>query len=343
MNHPNPTPQAPFWTRVAKRPSTWFALVGAIAIGTVTMQVRAGAHLFDQGEAAYSSQDCDAAIALFDQLIENQPPMDMDDWIRRAEARKAECGAFQTVMADQNSQSEAQTLVDVSQFLERYPNTELAIPLRKLITTADDGEAMTALSTVEVCDRLPTITTQRLMLNADTQLPLMLQSCGNVYSEQENFDQAIAVYTQFGEQYPDHEQASVVEAALAKTMVAQANTFNPGTIPPPPVSGYTGDGTTVVTIRNDSPEAMRIVLSGEVPQFQELPPCTDCTSFVGDAPSSCPEKGPEATFVLDPGQYDVLVRSTSGSYVTPFTGKWNLNPGHEYYNCFYLVQTPGVS
>ncbi|NET49013.1 MAG: hypothetical protein F6K09_09870, partial [Merismopedia sp. SIO2A8] len=107
-----------------------------------------------------------------------------------------------------------------------------------------------------------------------------------------------------------------------------------------PLSGYTGDESTVVIIRNDSPEAMRIVLSGTDPQFQDLAPCEDCQSFVESSPTGCPEKGPEARFVLTPGNYNVLVRSIGDRAVTPFTGTWQLGQGSEYYSCFYIVQSP---
>ncbi|NJP12566.1 MAG: hypothetical protein HC866_26435 [Leptolyngbyaceae cyanobacterium RU_5_1] len=45
-------------------------------------------------------------------------------------------------------------------------------------------------------------------------------------------------------------------------------------------------------IRNDSPEKMRIVFSEPTPRLEELAPCTECKTYVGQAPKGCPNNAP---------------------------------------------------
>lgn len=323
-----------------KNPRVWLAFLFVLGAGWLGGQTWISSQRFEQGEEAYSQGDCSVALDKFNQLLDSTVPFDMDDWKDRASARKTECEQYQAVTADSSSQESSALMLSASDFLDRYPSSALAPQLRQTVTEQAGASSAAELASVEVCDRFDNITNQQLLPNAETQTPLMLQACGATYSTTQDFDSAIAVYDNFLVDYADHDQFNAVEVALAKTMVDQANSQNAGQIPPPPLSGYTGDGSTVVIIRNDSPEAMRIVFSGTDPQFKELPPCTDCQSFTGSEPSFCPEKGPEARFVLSPGQYDVLVRSVGDRSVIPFTGTWSLSQGSEYYNCFYIVQSP---
>ncbi|NET53208.1 MAG: hypothetical protein F6K09_32450 [Merismopedia sp. SIO2A8] len=268
-------------SRLLKSPKTWFLLVVAIALSVVGGQTWSASRTFNRGETAYHAGDCNTALTQFNRLLASNIPMDMDDWADRALARTEECQRYQTAVDASTRDTPATALLAAHEFLDRYPASAVASQLRQTITDQTSStfstDLATKLATVEVCDRLEPITTQQLWSNPDTQYPLMLQACGHTYSEAQNFDSAISLYTTFVDQYPDHDQMNAVEVAMAQTMIDQANTENPGEIPPPPLSGYTGDESTVVIIRNDSPEAMRIVLSGTDPQFQDLAPCEDST------------------------------------------------------------------
>jgi hypothetical protein len=124
------------------------------------------------------------------------------------------------------------------------------------------------------------------------------------------------------------------QAAQCQEAIASYQIERPG------LSGYPNDGSTVVEIRNDSPEEIRLVFSGPQPRYEEIEPCTDCETFVGQDPEGCPDRGPIQRYVLKPGQYDVVVKSISGRVVRPFTGTWQLDPNAVYSNCFFIVQQP---
>lgn len=94
-----------------------------------------------------------------------------------------------------------------------------------------------------------------------------------------------------------------------------------------------------MVIQNDSPEKMQIIFSGPQPRFEELAPCADCQTYTtSNIPEFCPEQGPVGTYTLEPGTYEVVVKSVGGVSVTPFTGTWTLQDGSEYFNCFYIQQ-----
>lgn len=328
--------------RMLKNPKTWFLGIIVIALSALALQTWRVSQRFSKGETAYNSGNCDEALIHFGQLLNGVVPMDMDDWLDRSRARTGECDRFKSLVDDSSKQPLDAQILAATSFLDQYPQSSVGPQLRQLITDKTEGVMATKLATVAMCKRLHAVSSHNLLPMSEAQKPLMLQACGDSYSTAENFDDAIGVYETFLDQYANHEQAKAVKVSMAKAMVAQAKTQETGEIPPPPLSGYTGDSTTVVKIRNDSPEPMRIVLSGTDPQFKELGPCEDCETFHESPPKTCPEKGPETELVLAPGQYDVLVRSTGNRSITPFTGTWALGQGRAYYNCFYIVQPSGI-
>ena len=92
-------------------------------------------------------------------------------------------------------------------------------------------------------------------------------------------------------------------------------------------------------IQNDSPRSMSLVFKGPDVRVERIEPCTDCIEYIGAGPESCPAKGPIGEYVLQPGEYDVVVRAADDSGVTPFRGTWDLAADDEYYSCFYLVKS----
>jgi len=94
----------------------------------------------------------------------------------------------------------------------------------------------------------------------------------------------------------------------------------------------------VVLIRNKSPESLRIVFSGAENRIEELEACSTCTTFIS-SPSFCPGAGPVGRCTLKPGQYFVVVESTSDKSITPWSGDWVLDGGVEYTNCFFIIKT----
>jgi hypothetical protein len=170
--------------------------------------------------------------------------------------------------------------------------------------------------------------------------PEFYQACGKALADSGVYPKAIALYETFLDQYPDHALAKPMKRAYAQALYADAQSKGAGTIPPPVQGGTTGDGSTVIEIRNDSPEKMRIVFGGPTPRVEELEPCRDCQTYTNNPPKQCPGVGPIGTYTVDPGQYRIIVKSIGDRTVTPYTGDWPLSANTRYNNCFYIVRRP---
>lgn len=316
-------------------PINLIASVAAISIIGVLSQYWLDRTNYRRGETAYEQRDCEAAIPHFQLLTEAQRIRDFNDYQARSLARIEECRAYLEVTT---SASAAPTqLMAYSQFLDRYSTGPLAALIQNQATTLVTETDPSTLAEQSVCDRRENLMEKEMVPTKSA--PELWMACGQAYIAEADYGAGILAYQWVLENSPDHALASQAEAALAQAMVSQAKAEGSGEISQPGWSGYTGSEATEVTIRNDSPEQMRIVFSGPETRFEEIAPCEDCEKYVGQGPESCPNKGPVMTFTLQAGDYDVLVRSISDARVTPFTGEWSLGQGEGYNSCFYLVQT----
>ena len=168
-------------------------------------------------------------------------------------------------------------------------------------------------------------------------MPSLYLHCGQAYEKDKNWEKAIATYEKLLAEYPTHALAPDAEVGLAQSIVTMSQANSAGEIPPPQVSGTTGTELSEIIIQNSSPERLRIVFSGPESRVEELEACSSCTTYTGTSPLVCPEQGPEGSYSLSAGQYDVVVESISAKDVTPWTGTWNLNTGDKYSYCFFLV------
>ncbi|MBD2157151.1 hypothetical protein [Leptolyngbya sp. FACHB-16] len=298
------------------------------------------AFTWNRAEQAYQDAQCEQAIASYKILSERWRPVDWQDYKTRSESRINECSGYQAVLPELEGRSLTKGVVAANLFFDRFPNSALIPPLRQQVTSRLEATTPDTLATAEFCDALPSTLGHSLLPRPDQMLPALRHACGEVYQTAGRYNEAIDQLQRFLTDYPNHEQASAVEVALAKTLIDQARANNAGDLPSPVIDGRAAAGTTKVQIRNDSPEPMRIVFTGPETRFEELPGCRDCQVFTATVPQSCPEKGPIATYTLKPGDYQVLVRSIGDRSVTPFTGEWSLLDGYQHSNCFYIVQQP---
>ena len=195
------------------------------------------------------------------------------------------------------------------------------------------------VASVEVCDSLGTLEDQGFVAAADEALPPLLYACGQAYEATSAYSDAIAVLGRFLTTYPDHALTDSVKDAFARVTVADAKAAGAGSLPEPDHVGPSeagGDLATVV-IQNSSPESMGIVFSGPDVRVEKLEACPTCETYTDIGPAECPDAGPVGTYVVEPGDYEVVVTATSTGDVTPFHGTWTLSAGEEYSSCFYVV------
>ena len=234
------------------------------------------------------------------------------------------CGQVYDSVSDQQSSFEM-----YKSLLTDYPDHSLA------------SEAESSLmANPQACEDSDSLKNS-VIANRSDFMPSLYYGCGQAYEQIGDWGGAIAMYENFLADHPDHALAGDVETALARSIVAQAQSLGAGEIPAPERSGSTGSEATAVIIQNDSPEPLRIVFSGPESRVEELEACETCTNYTGTGPLYCPELGPIGNYTLMPGEYDVVVESISDDGTTPWTGSWELITGDEYYSCFFVVTTFG--
>jgi len=113
-----------------------------------------------------------------------------------------------------------------------------------------------------------------------------------------------------------------------------------GELPQPSeVGGVLAGGEAEVTIINDAPYMLTILVGAPNSVSISIEACPTCKTYSFVGPVFCPEEGrPRKTVRLKPGTCQVSAEVSDPS-VTPFYGVWDLKGDASYFNCFYIVTT----
>lgn len=295
---------------------------------------------YNAGHAAYLQADCAAAMGPLGKAASGDPGTAGSEIALKATAELQECESFEAAAALAGEGKPGDAVMGYSAFVAKYADSPLKAPAVEKAQALVADTAADALISADLCQAIDTLAGQGLIGAPDEQIPPVLYACGQAYEGAENFGDALLFYERFRAEYAGHSLAADVEAAFVRATIAEAAAAGAGALPAPQAVGASGEGGTVtVVIQNDSTEGLSMVFSGPEVRVEELESCAECSDFSGDAPSACPEIGPVGRYVLAPGTYDVVVKASGNSGVTPFRGTWTLEAGQEYSSCFYLVTT----
>ena len=113
-----------------------------------------------------------------------------------------------------------------------------------------------------------------------------------------------------------------------------------GTLPQPgEVGGVDAGGETEVTILNDTPYVLTVLLGSPNSRTVTIPACSTCKVYSMVGPVFCQEEGrPTKAIRLAPGNMKVVAKVNDPG-VTPFYGTWDLKANTGYFNCFYIVRS----
>ena len=315
----------------------WIVLAVVVVVaGVFFYQTWQQEQNYQTGHAAYLAADCDAAREPLRKAADGEPGSDESDTALKARAELQECDAL--LAASQLADGEA--VLAYRDFVNKYPASPLVETGR---TGAQELLASSsAVATTALCDELQALEQEDFIASPADTLPPLLLACGEAYEADAAFTEALAAYTRFRTEFTDHDLADEVEAAYARTTLAEAEATGAGELPPPIDSGTEGGvaGQATIVIQNDSPDVLAMVFSGPDVRVEEIEACAECEEFFGDEPEFCPELGPIAEYIVEPGTYDVVVKSGSGADVIPFRGSWTLEAGQVYDSCFYIVTSP---
>jgi hypothetical protein len=111
-----------------------------------------------------------------------------------------------------------------------------------------------------------------------------------------------------------------------------------GDLPQPGEMGGVGaGGEAEVTIINDTPNTLTVLVGSPSSVTITVPPCGTCKFYGFVGPIFCQEEGrPKQVVRLKPGTSKVVARVNDKS-VSPFYGTWELKPDTAYLNCFFIV------
>lgn len=321
-------------------PIQWIGIVvGSLAVGFVALNIRKNvinqSH-YNSGLQAYEQGNCPLAQSELNTFLQNFASDETNNRVVQAKAVNSECNLLTSISTQQQSGKQAEAFTTSIKFAQRYPNSSLMTLLRQKMAGLLANNKVAALVQSESCHNYALIEDRDLI--PDANQPDLYLACGQVLTKSGKYATAIEFYEKFLDRFPNHALAKDIKQDYAQALYADVEAKGAGTIPPPPQRGSTGNGSTVVEIRNDAPEKMRIVFGGPTPRVEELEPCTSCQTHIGEPPKSCPNQGPLGRYRVDPGQYRIIVKSVGNSYVTPYTGNWSLTANAIYSHCFYIVR-----
>jgi hypothetical protein len=120
--------------------------------------------------------------------------------------------------------------------------------------------------------------------------------------------------------------------------IARINSGQHGQLPQPPmVSSVQAGGEAELTILNDTPYALTVLIGSPNQTTITVEKCLTCSTYGFVGPASCQEKGrPRQTIRVKPGTMEVAARVDNPS-VIPFSGDWTLDADSAYFNCFFIV------
>jgi len=289
-----------------------------------------------KGHAAYQQLDCAGAIPYFEKALTTLKFFD-DDIRSEAGPENRECVELLKGVDKQKAKDFSGALIDYDSFVTTYAASPLVeVAHNEVETIFRENEPATFVNE-DLCNQIDQIASNDLVPQRDTNLPLIYFACGQLYDKAELYSFAIDYYDQFLDGYPNHPSTPEVKSALLHAIVANAKANGGDNLPTPERSGTTDDGSTVVIVRNESPESLRIVFSGSENRIEELEACSTCSTYYA-SPLFCPDTGPVERYTVQPGQYFVVVESTSDIGTTPWSGGWTLESGGEYTNCFFIAK-----
>ena len=317
------------------------ALIAVLIVVAIYSGVRyfINQNSYEKAHAAYERIDCKTALPQYESVMNGWHIFDFGGYVGLSQQEHAACQAYLAAVDKQESGDPSGSILSYSDFIYNYGGSPLTSDVRNRIRYIIGQTNVETLANEAFCDQTDYLEQNGLFPDVDNTLPPLLYQCGHTYYDSQNYSRAAEVYEQFLMLYPNHSLGPEVEDGLARSIVAGAKGSGAGTIPAPDLSGSSGSGSTVVVIRNDSPNRLRIAFSGTEGRVEELSACSSCTNYTSIGPIFCPEQGPIGRYTLTPGQYDVVVQSISDTSVTPWTGTWTLASGDEYSSCFFLVTT----
>jgi len=332
---PKPSRRIPWWGYIL---GTFAAFTG---FGMYLVHVEK--QNYAKGHEAYLKGECDRAITSFDEIVKDRKVSKSEaPHVTGARREKAECVTYKTAQDKQKTGEHGAALAAYTKLTTDYSSSPLIKFAQGDVKSLFAKDKPEKLADAKSCSQVDKSPKSGLIPALDENLPSFLVACGRKLEDAKDFTKATQIYDNFLKSYPKHPLIGDAKAGLARSLVANANATGAGNLPAPQRSGNSSGSSSLVVVKNSSPNRIRIALSGAESRVEELEPCSKCEKFTEqNLPASCPKDGTVGEYAVKPGKYEVVVLSSDSSRVTPFKGTWDLSGGDKYSNCFYIVTKKG--
>jgi hypothetical protein len=179
------------------------------------------------------------------------------------------------------------------------------------------------------CDHLAELRSEPAIAGRAGFLPTITLTCAQTAEFFQDYSGAVERYQWFIDNAPTDDRLVAARDGLARSLIAEAQQGGAGSLPQPVDTGGSGSSLASVVIYNDSPEELRIVMSGPESRIEVLAASATSGEYDLVGPSSCRTDVPMLELQVPSGVYEVLVEATSGG-ISPFTGTWTLGRGDAY-------------
>jgi hypothetical protein len=215
-------------------------------------------------------------------------------------------------------------------FLEQYPD-HLDAPAVELSLIGNSA----------TCDRLAELQNDVVLAGRAGFIPTIVLTCAQTAETSQDYPAAIERYQWFIDNAPSDERFVTARDGLARSLIAQAAQSSTGSLPAPTATGRSGSDLASVVIYNDSPEELRIVMSGPESRVEVLAASPTSSTYDQVGPLSCRTDVPMLELDVPAGDFQVLVEATGGG-IEPFSGTWHLDSRDAYTSCFFIVTSIAV-
>lgn len=204
------------------------------------------------------------------------------------------------------------------------------------------GVEAAMLANVDACGLMDEVRADAALATREGFLATFTFGCAQMAEYSGDYGAAIEWYQWFLDHVPLEPRSGVALDGLARSTVALARQRGASELPPPAPTGGSGTAAAEIVLYNDTPDELRVVVSGPESRIVEIPasPTSSYYSMVG--PAACRTDVPSVALELTAGTFDVLVETTTADDVDDFLGSWVLDASASYESCFFVVTTFGT-
>jgi hypothetical protein len=179
------------------------------------------------------------------------------------------------------------------------------------------------------CTQLDKFRNDPIMISRPELFPGLLLTCAQ--HEQDEAD-GITLCEEFMKRYPSHHLVRQVTGVEAKLINKDVRAGRASDFGQAEETGGPGGDNAVIEVFNDSPETLRVAISGPDVDVENLPGCPACPKTTSSGGVCREQFATKARIVVQPGAYDVSFDFPGQKTISAYA-HWSLEAGKSYFQC----------